>query len=47
MERNNSDQKGGECVAPTNGIQEQVKEYYGRILSTKNDLKTSACCSIE
>lgn len=28
-------------------IQEQVKEYYGRILSSKDDLKTSACCSIE
>jgi len=26
---------------------ESVKEYYGKILKTKNDLKTSACCSIE
>ncbi len=24
-----------------------VKEYYGKILSSSNDLKTSACCSIE
>lgn len=23
---------------------EQVKEYYGRVLSSKDDLKTSACC---
>jgi len=23
-------------------IQEQVKDYYGRILSTRHDLKTSA-----
>ena len=28
-------------------ITDQVKEYYGRILATRNDLKTSACCSIE
>jgi radical SAM/Cys-rich protein len=26
---------------------ESVKEYYGKILKTKNDLKTSACCSVE
>ncbi|GAB4294250.1 MAG: methyltransferase domain-containing protein [Desulfuromonadia bacterium] len=25
----------------------QVREYYGKVLSTKSDLKTSACCSIE
>lgn len=26
---------------------ENVKDYYGRILESKNDLKTSACCSSE
>ena len=31
----------------SSSIKEQVKEYYGRILATKHDLKTSACCSIE
>lgn len=31
----------------TNVIKDQVKEYYGKILATKNDLKTTACCSIE
>ena len=30
-----------------NVIKDRVKEYYGKILATKNDLKTSACCSIE
>jgi len=34
-------------MAETSNIQEQVKEYYGKILTSKNDLKTSACCSIE
>ncbi|PIZ84946.1 MAG: hypothetical protein COX96_01160 [Candidatus Omnitrophica bacterium CG_4_10_14_0_2_um_filter_44_9] len=24
-----------------------VKEYYGKVLKTQNDLKTSACCSVE
>ena len=24
-----------------------VREYYGRILKSKNDLRTSACCSSE
>ena len=28
-------------------IIKQVKEYYGKELQSKNDLKTSACCSIE
>ena len=31
----------------TSSIQEQVKEYYGKILATNRDLKTSACCSTE
>lgn len=26
---------------------EQVKDYYGKVLETKNDLKTSACCTAE
>jgi len=38
--------RGGKAV-PTDAIQDQVKEYYGKILATKDDLKTSACCSIE
>lgn len=29
------------------GIQAQVREYYGKVLATRHDLKTSACCSIE
>ena len=28
-------------------ILNQVKKYYGTVLSTKSDLKTSACCSLE
>jgi hypothetical protein len=24
---------------------ERVKDYYGKVLNTKNDLKTTACCS--
>ena len=28
-------------------IQQSVQNYYGRILATKDDLKTGACCSIE
>ncbi|VAW16330.1 Ubiquinone biosynthesis methyltransferase COQ5, mitochondrial precursor, partial [hydrothermal vent metagenome] len=26
---------------------EKVSEYYGKILQTKKDLKTSACCSLD
>lgn len=28
-------------------IQQSVQNYYGQVLATKNDLKTSACCSID
>ena len=28
-------------------VKENVKEYYGKVLSKKDDLKTNACCSIE
>ena len=28
-------------------IKEQVQKYYGKILSTSKDLKTSACCSLD
>ena len=28
-------------------IQASVKDYYGKVLASKNDLKTSACCSTE
>ncbi len=31
----------------TYNIQQQVKEYYGRILTTSKDLKTGACCNSE
>jgi ubiquinone/menaquinone biosynthesis C-methylase UbiE len=30
-----------------NGIQDQLKEYYGKILTTTKDLKTGACCNGE
>lgn len=30
-----------------NKITQNVKEYYGEILTNKDDLKTSACCNIE
>ena len=36
-----------EVRVTTTVVKDQVKEYYGKILATKNDLKTSACCSIE
>ena len=28
-------------------IREDVQEYYGKILKTKNDLQTSACCAAD
>lgn len=31
----------------TRDKKDTVKEYYGRVLKTQNDLKTSACCSAE
>jgi arsenite methyltransferase len=31
----------------TTSIQESVREYYGKVLATKKDLKTSACCSAD
>ncbi len=30
-----------------NQVTEQVKEYYSRVLSGSNDLKTDACCALE
>jgi hypothetical protein len=39
--------KQGGIDVPSNVIKDQVKEYYGEILATKNDLKTSACCSFK
>lgn len=30
-----------------NEVIENVRDYYGKILQSKNDLKTSACCSID
>ena len=31
----------------TNAIRDQVREYYGKVLSNRDDLKTGACCSSE
>jgi len=33
--------------SPTKVNRNNIKEYYGQILKTKQDLKTSACCSAE
>ena len=33
--------------AKNQSTREQISEYYGKILKTKNDLKTSACCTLE
>lgn len=30
-----------------NGFHEQVKDYYGKVLQSSNDLKTTACCSTD
>lgn len=32
---------------PQENIKQVVKEYYGKVLRNRKDLKTSACCSIE
>ena len=34
------------CGSTMTDTKESVKEYYGKILKTKDDLKTSACCAI-
>ncbi len=34
-------------LAPAEQVQESVREYYGRVLGTSADLKTSACCLAE
>ena len=34
-------------VSEAKRISDNVKEYYGKILNNKKDLKTSACCAIE
>ncbi|MCB0337424.1 MAG: methyltransferase domain-containing protein, partial [Bdellovibrionales bacterium] len=34
-------------IVGDDGSQESVKEYYGSVLSSKNDLQTSACCTSE
>ena len=31
----------------TQNVKDTVKEYYGEVLETKNDLKTSACCTTD
>ena len=33
------------CGSTKKDTKESVKEYYGKILANKDDLKTSACCS--
>jgi arsenite methyltransferase len=32
---------------PSSTKHEEVREYYGKILNSKNDLKTGACCTVE
>lgn len=39
--------KSERAPAPAMQMQESVREYYGRVLSTSADLKTSACCLAE
>lgn len=34
-------------MSDTKNIKQNVQEYYGEILKTKDDLKTSACCPID
>lgn len=34
-------------MSETNTVIESVQEYYGEVLTTKEDLKTSACCPID
>lgn len=34
-------------VSPVNSKQELVKDYYGKVLKTSGDLKTSACCTTD
>jgi arsenite methyltransferase len=34
-------------ISQTREKKETVKEYYGKVLKTQKDLKTSACCSVE
>lgn len=34
-------------IAEKKMTQEKVADYYGKVLKTKDDLKTTACCSIE
>lgn len=34
-------------MSDTTATRELVKNYYGKVLETKDDLKTSACCTVE
>lgn len=38
---------GSSCQGALTDTFNTVKEYYGKILQTKKDLKTSACCTLE
>ena len=37
----------GTASGQTTGIHDKVRDYYGKILKSQKDLKTSACCSTE
>ena len=34
-------------TASATALKQSVKEYYGEVLKTKDDLKTSACCPLD
>ncbi len=44
-----SDTKGNGLMAATEAVTtlEIVKDYYGKVLSSKDDLRTSSCCTLE
>jgi len=37
----------GELKTASQDTRQSVKDYYGRVLKNKNDLKTSACCPVD
>ena len=43
----NSMQSNAADSVKENSVKENVKEYYGKVLQSSNDLKTSACCPID
>ena len=34
-------------MAQSNGVLEDVRDYYGKVLSGTSDLRTAACCTDE